>query len=96
MRAAARLGDKHLCPMANSDGSAHVGGPISAACGSVLIGFMPAARVGDTLVCRGAVDTIASGEGSCLIGYMPAARLGDPTSHGGLIEQGFPTVLIGR
>lgn len=25
----------------------------------------------------------------------PAARLGDPTSHGGTIVAGFPTVLIG-
>jgi len=25
----------------------------------------------------------------------PAARMGDPTSHGGVITVGFPTVLIG-
>ncbi len=26
---------------------------------------------------------------------MPAARMGDPTSHGGVIVVGLPTVLIG-
>ena len=25
----------------------------------------------------------------------PAARMGDPTTHGGVIVMGFPTVLIG-
>lgn len=96
MRAAARLGDKHACPMANTDGSEHLGGPISTACTTVLIGNMPAARLGDTLTCRGAVDTIAGGEGTCMIGHLPAARLGDKTAHGGLIEAGCTTVLIGR
>jgi uncharacterized Zn-binding protein involved in type VI secretion len=26
---------------------------------------------------------------------MPAARIGDNTAHGGIIVQGFPTVMIG-
>ena len=74
----------------------HVGGPIlPAGEPTVLIGFMPAARVGDMLVCVGPPDTIASGSGTVLIGNKLAARLGDPTSHGGKIVLGCPTVLIG-
>jgi hypothetical protein len=35
------------------------------------------------------------GSPTVLIGNMPAARMGDPTSHGGVIVQGEPTVMIG-
>jgi uncharacterized Zn-binding protein involved in type VI secretion len=61
----------------------------------VLIGGMPAARVGDMLVCVGPPDVIALGSFTVLIGGMPAARLGDLTAHGGTIILGCPTVLIG-
>jgi len=88
MPAAARISDMHTCPK-------HVGGPVSAGEASVLIGFMPAARVGDTLACAGPVDTVAEGETSVLIGDRPAARVSDATSHGGVLVAGDPTVLIG-
>jgi PAAR motif len=61
----------------------------------VLIGFMPAARVGDLATCAGPPDVIVRGEPTVLIGYRPAARLGDQTGHGGTITMGCPTVLIG-
>jgi len=61
----------------------------------VLIGSMPAARVGDMAVCVGPPDTIAMGSFTVLIGSMPAARLGDLCGHGGTIVVGCPTVLIG-
>jgi uncharacterized Zn-binding protein involved in type VI secretion len=64
-------------------------------CPTVLIGFQPAARQGDMLVCVGPPDTIAMGSTTVLIGNMAAARLGDPTAHGGSIVMGFPTVQIG-
>jgi uncharacterized Zn-binding protein involved in type VI secretion len=74
----------------------HVGGPIlPPGCPTVLIGGMPAARVGDKATCVGPPDTIAMGSTTVLIGGKPAARLGDPTAHGGVIIVGFPTVLIG-
>jgi len=73
----------------------HVGGPISVGCPTVLIGGMPAARVGDMAVCVGPPDTIAAGSSTVLIGGMPAARLGDSTAHGGVIVAGAPTVMIG-
>jgi len=60
-----------------------------------MIGFMPAARAGDMMVCVGAPDVIVQGSPTVKIGYMPAARLGDPTAHGGTIVIGCPTVLIG-
>jgi len=74
----------------------HVGGPILPPGGlTVLVGAMPAARVGDMAVCVGPPDVIALGSFTVLIGGMPAARLGDMTAHGGSIVLGCPTVLIG-
>jgi uncharacterized Zn-binding protein involved in type VI secretion len=61
----------------------------------VLIGGMPAARVGDMCVCVGPPDVIAMGSATVLIGGMPAARMGDMTVHGGAIMMGFPMVMIG-
>ena len=94
MPPAARIGDLHVCPM--SDGSKpHVGGPIGTGCGTVIIGGMPAARVGDMLVCAGPPDAIATGSFSVLIGGMPAARIGDITVHGGAVTVGYVQVEIG-
>jgi uncharacterized Zn-binding protein involved in type VI secretion len=74
----------------------HVGGPVlPPGCPQVLIGFMPAARVGDLCVCVGPPDVIVKGSMQVLIGFMPAARVGDLTAHGGTIVMGFPQVLIG-
>lgn len=95
MGMAARLGDMHTCPAANPDGSPHTGGLIQMGEGTVLIEYMPAARLGDPAVCVGPPDAIATGSSSCLIAYMPAARVGDQTAHGGAIVAGCTTVLIG-
>jgi uncharacterized Zn-binding protein involved in type VI secretion len=91
---AARLTDMHVCPIVTLL-VPHVGGPIvGPGCPTVLIGGLPAARVGDMLVCVGPPDVIALGSFTVLIGGMPAARLGDLTAHGGSIILGCPTVLI--
>ena len=51
MPPAARLTDAHVCPMVTGI-VPHVGGPIlPPGCPTVLIGGMPAARVGDTAAC---------------------------------------------
>jgi len=85
----------HTCPMVTGV-VPHVGGPVlPPGEPTVLIGFMPAARVGDMCVCVGPPDTIAKGSATVLIGNKPAARLGDNTAHGGVIVLGCPTVLIG-
>jgi len=73
----------------------HVGGPIVVGCATVMIGFMPAARVGDMAVCVGPPDSIVKGSATVMIGGMPAARIGDNTAHGGVIVIGCPTVMIG-
>lgn len=74
----------------------HVGGPVlPPGEPTVLIGFMPAARVTDMCTCVGPPDAIAKGSASVTIGGLLAARMGDPTVHGGLITVGLPTVLIG-
>jgi uncharacterized Zn-binding protein involved in type VI secretion len=74
----------------------HVGGPIlPPGAPTVLIGGLPAAKVGDMCVCVGPPDTIAAGSGTVLIEGMPAARMGDSTAHGGSIVLGEPTVIIG-
>ena len=62
---------------------------------TVLIGGMPAARVGDMCTCTGPPDSIVMGSTTVLIGGMPAARMNDTTAHGGTIVAGCPTVLIG-
>ena len=85
----------HICPMITGV-VPHVGGPVlPAGCPTVLIGGMPAARVGDMLTCTGPPDTIAAGSGTVMIGGSPAARLGDSTAHGGVIILGCFTVMIG-
>lgn len=94
MPPAARVSDPHVCPMV-SGVVPHVGGPISMGAPTVMIGGMPAARVGDLAVCAGGPDAIAVGSPTVLIGYMMAARMGDPTVHGGVIVMGFPQVMIG-
>ena len=93
---AARINDFHICPMVNPGGVPHVGGPIlPAGEPTVLIGGMPAARVGDMATCTGPPDSIIMGSSTVLIGGMPAARLGDSTAHGGTILLAEFTVLIG-
>lgn len=98
MPAAARLTDFHECPM-QTPGTPpipHVGGPIiGPGEQTVLIGGLPAARVGDTLVCVGPPDTIVSGSATVLIGGKPTARIGDTTAHGGQILLGAANVIIG-
>jgi uncharacterized Zn-binding protein involved in type VI secretion len=85
----------HVCPMV--DGVLpHVGGPIAGPCApTVIVGGMPAARIGDMLVCVGPPDVIAMGSMKVIIAGSPAARMGDSTAHGGVIVFGFPTILIG-
>ena len=92
---AARVGDMHVCPMVTGT-VPHVGGPVlPPGEPTVMIGGMPAARVGDMCTCTGPPDVIAVGSATVLIGGMPAARMGDSTAHGGSIVLGCPTVLIG-
>ena len=96
MPPAARLTDMHVCPMVTGI-VPHVGGPISAPGEpTVLIEFLPAARMTDMLVCVGPPDMIAMGSPTVMIGGLMAARMGDPTEHGGVIVIGAPTVMIGE
>ncbi len=86
----------HTCPMVTVL-VPHVGGPILPPCEpTVLIGFLPAARITDMLTCVGPPDMIAMGSPTVLIGNLMAARIGDPTVHGGVIVLGEPTVMIGE
>ena len=95
MPMAARITDMHVCPMVTGL-VPHVGGPISGPCSpNTMIGFLPAARVSDMLVCVGPPDTIAMGSSTVMINNLPAARMGDMTAHGGNIVIGCPTVIIG-
>jgi len=85
----------HVCPMVNGT-VPHVGGPVlPPGAVTVLIGGLPAARVGDMCTCVGPPDSIILGSTTVLIGGMPAARMGDSTAHGGVIIIGCPTVTIG-
>ena|ERR1700761_988268 len=95
MPPAARITDMHTCPMVTGV-VPHVGGPIlPPGCPTVLVGALPAARVGDMATCVGPPDVIALGSMTVMIGFQPAARMGDMTAHGGVIILGCPTVMIG-
>jgi len=95
MPPAARMTDMHVCPMVTGV-VPHVGGPIlPPCCPTVMIGFLPAARVSDMATCVGPHDVIAMGSTTVMIGFLPAARIGDPTVHGGVIVMGEFTVMIG-
>lgn len=98
MPAAARLTDFHECPMQTAAlvPIPHIGGPIIGPCYPiVLIGGLPAARVGDMLQCAGPPDSIIKGSATVMIGGVPAARMGDATAHGGQIMEGALNVMIG-
>ncbi|SIN80153.1 PAAR domain-containing protein [Algoriphagus halophilus] len=98
MPLAARLTDMHTCPMVTPGlpPIPHVGGPIvGPGAPTVLIGKLPAAKMGDSLVCVGPPDTIVMGSATVMIEGSPAARMGDTTAHGGSIVLGCPTVMIG-
>ena len=85
----------HVCPMVTGI-VPHVGGPlIGPGIPTVLIGMLPAAVLGDTLVCVGPPDTVIKGSATVMFGGKPAARMGDTTAHGGSIILGDLTVMIG-
>jgi uncharacterized Zn-binding protein involved in type VI secretion len=84
----------HTCPMVTGV-VPHVGGPIlPPGAPTVLIGGLPAARMGDLCTCVGPPDTIIIGSTKVMIKGQPAARMGDSTAHGGVIVLGFPKVMI--
>lgn len=91
MPPAARITDLHLCPAPVPSGPIMPPGAPN-----VLIGFLPAARMGDPCTCTtGPAEFILTGAMDVLINGQPAARMGDPTAHGGIIAIGCPTVMIG-
>ena len=92
---AARVGDLHVCPMANGP-VPHVGGPIlPPGAVTVLIGGVPAARMGDQATCVGPPDVIVLGSFTVLTCGQPQARVTDASAHGGNIVLGCFTVLVG-
>jgi len=98
MPQAARVGDM----------TAH-GGSIAVGCPTVVIGGMPAARVGDMHLCPMVTPgtppvphvggpILPPGSPTVIIGGMPAARVGDMAVCVGppdVIAVGCPTVVIG-
>ena len=94
---AARGSDMHICPMMTPGPVPipHVGGPLLPMPGTVLIGNLPAATLGQACVCVGPPDSIIKGSVTVLVDGKPLARMTDTTGHGGLIMLGFPTVLVG-
>ena len=97
MPPAARITDMHTCPMSSpaTPPVPHVGGPVISGSPTVLINYLPAARVSDKCICVGPPDVIVKGSATVLINNLPAARIGDTTAHGGVIVLGSPNVIIG-
>lgn len=104
---AARMTDGIICPNPQTPPvplTPHApppGTPIVATCAAnVLIGGLPAARVGDFSICASAVpvpNPIVKGAVPVLIAGMPAARMMDMATHPGSMIAGpcCATVLIG-
>jgi uncharacterized Zn-binding protein involved in type VI secretion len=86
-----------------SDQTAHPGLISPPGCPTVLIGGLPAARVGDMHICsfpppavHPPTPIIPPGCPTVLIGGMPAARVGDMSGCGApILPPGCPTVMIG-
>ena len=98
MPPAARIGDMHVCPMVTpgTPPVPHVGGPIAGpGAMTVLIGGMPAAKIGDSGVCVGPPDSIVMASTTVMVMGSPVARMGDSTAHGGSIVLGCMNVIIG-
>lgn len=98
MPPAARVTDLHQCPMVTPGVPPipHVGGPVAGpGAPTVLVGGLPAAKVGDLAVCVGPPDAVVKGSATVKVMGLPAARMGDKTAHGGTIVFGLPTVQIG-
>lgn len=93
---AARVGDLHLCPMVTGI-IPHVGGPVlPPGQPNVFIEGLPAARLGDMLLCVGPPDSFVQGSPKVLIGGKPAARITDALAHGGKIPMGAVKTFIGE
>jgi len=94
---AARISDFHACPKVEPGPVPHVGGPIFSGSGNVIIGYLPAARVNDRVVCFpvGPTDKIQRGSTTVVINSRAAARRFDPCAHGGRVVSGCPTVIVG-
>jgi uncharacterized Zn-binding protein involved in type VI secretion len=79
------------------DGTSHAGGVVVGGSPTVLIGGMPAARVGDYVVCPLATPIphvggpIVTGSGTVLINGVPAALTGSIVAETG----GIPSTLVG-
>jgi len=74
----------------------HVGGPVlRTGRMDVLINGRPAAKDGDMCACTGPPDFIIGTSSFVLINGCRAARQLDPSRHGGMVQGGFPMVLIG-
>jgi uncharacterized Zn-binding protein involved in type VI secretion len=61
------VADFHICPLFNGT-QPHVGGTVAMGSGTVMIGGLPAVRMGDTVVEAGGPNTIANGLPTVLIG----------------------------
>jgi uncharacterized Zn-binding protein involved in type VI secretion len=89
MKPAARITDPHACPVHGPG----VVGPVTMP--NIMFGMIPAARVTDICVCWGGPNPVAMGSVTVMIGMIPVARIADPTSHGGAIAMGLPSLLVG-
>ena len=98
---AARVSDLHVCPLCVVPSPIMPPGAIT-----VIIGGLPAARMGDQCVCvppppappiPPPIDLIIKGSMTVIIMGQPAARMLDNTVKGGIIMPPCcPTVLIGE
>ena len=94
----ARITDNVLCAMFAPSPAGPVPGTsviIPPCAPTVLVGGLPAARIGDLHPSGLGPHPNVKGSATVIIMNMPASRIGDNTGCGGAILKGLPTVLVG-
>jgi len=81
---AARLTDKHVCPI-------HGPNVITVVSTASTCEGLPIARVGDMTACGA---TILTGSAKTMVDKKPVAHIGSTTSHGGTIVTGSAKMLV--
>ncbi len=92
---AARITDKHLCPLSTGP-VPHVGGVIAMGSPNVLTAGLPQARQTDACACVGPPNALAKGSMTVYVNGLQAVRIGDLSLHGGRVAVvAQATVLVG-
>ena len=90
----AMLTSFQLCPMLDGP-IPHVGGVIvESTCDNIIAGILPAADMTSMAICIGPPANVVDGSPSFIADCLPIAVMLAETDHGGMVLEGFPTILV--